>query len=262
MKRLLICIILLGNNVNAHALVSYSRYLPRKNGIPLCTNRLAINTPATFGKTHFIRGYAPALTTQQQDMLQKKTRTHQTSTNYPSAHLDFSKDRVCEVFFSPDDDVHTILISLIDQEQESISIAIYSFTDRDIAKALERAEQRGVSITIVTDFASTHDRYSKIGQLLKSTISISVYNPKAKKHNGARRAAGLMHNKFAVFGKNNGGKSLVWTGSFNFTRAGHLYNQENVIILDDQQIVDKYTQRFETIKKQSHRYRSPVYETG
>ncbi len=221
--------------------------------VPHSTTYLCLNTPPAFGKTHFIRGYHHSSSQMQQaEKQQQQTRIG------AYAQLDFGRERLCDAFFSPDDDVRSILISLIEQEQVSICIAIYSFTDRMIAKALDQARQRGVAIDIVVDPSCLYDRYSKIDQLLKDNITILIYNPKSRKNNGAKRASGLMHNKFALFGKNNGEKSILWTGSFNFTRSGHLYNQENIIILDDQLVVKKYMQRFEHIKKQSYVYRSPI----
>ena len=58
-----------------------------------------------------------------------------------------------------------------------------------------------------------------------------------------------MHNKFVLFENNILGKSLVSTGSFNFTRAAHRNNQENILVLDDDLFVMKYGKKFEQIKR-------------
>jgi len=60
-----------------------------------------------------------------------------------------------------------------------------------------------------------------------------------------------MHNKFVIFSCNVGNKTLLWTGSFNFTKSAQLRNQENVVVLDDPCIIEKYEKQFEVIKKRT-----------
>ncbi len=49
---------------------------------------------------------------------------------------------------------------------------------------------------------------------------------------------------------------MVCTGSFNFTRAAHRSNQENVLVLDDDFFVIKYGKKFEQLKECSDHYRA------
>ena len=54
-----------------------------------------------------------------------------------------------------------------------------------------------------------------------------------------------MHHKFAVI------DSLVLvTGSFNWTTMAAYYNDENVIIVEDKRLIEKYNQEFENLWKQ------------
>ena len=62
-----------------------------------------------------------------------------------------------------------------------------------------------------------------------------------------------MHNKFILFGKNVGGKSLFWTGSFNFTKSAKMNNQENVVILDEIQLIDRYNKQFAVLKERIYK---------
>ena len=60
------------------------------------------------------------------------------------------------------------LISLINGAQKNINISIYSFTNKEIAKALKKAAQRGVSINIIYDMESNKKNpKSTIGYLSK-----------------------------------------------------------------------------------------------
>jgi phosphatidylserine/phosphatidylglycerophosphate/cardiolipin synthase-like enzyme len=154
------------------------------------------------------------------------------------------------VLFTPDDDTYEILTTLINEETKSIKIAIFNFTDGTIAKALKIALTKKISVEIITDRSSIADRYTKIDELYYAGARIYIFNPaKTNKKNG------LMHNKFIIFESNFDQQSLVWTGSYNLTRAAHNFNQENVIVLNRKGIYKKYTQQFETIKKRSDLYR-------
>jgi len=152
-----------------------------------------------------------------------------------------SDQKVLKSFFAPDDDIRSVLISLIKAEQESICIAIYWKTQKDIADALVEAYERGVKIEIIADRGYGSDRYSKIPHLANNKIPVWVFQTDIKTN-------ALMHNKFVIF-KNILGRSLVWTGSYNFTNRANDSNQENVIVLDDKNIVESFSNQFSKIKK-------------
>ena len=146
----------------------------------------------------------------------------------PSPNLpDFNARLVChdgcykQAFFSPDDNVQEILVQLIDQEQTSIKIAIFSFTDGKIAQALVDARRRGVKVEVIVDVTGIKDKFSKIEWLKSNGITVIVYDPK-----NTSIYNDIMHHKFVVFGKNVGGKSLLWTGSYNFTKSVTLKNKK------------------------------------
>lgn len=147
----------------------------------------------------------------------------------------------CEVYFSPQDHLAERLIGLIDKEQKSIKVAIYSITHGKIARALQQAAERGVLVELVIDPNSTKLK-SPIHRL--SNMGIYVWDPPATfvgKSNKAKK--GLMHDKFCIFGDH-----LVWTGSFNFTYDAEGRNEENVVILDSLQAAKKYKEHFDEIK--------------
>jgi len=152
-----------------------------------------------------------------------------------------SDQKVLKSFFSPDDDIRSVLINLIRAEKESISVAIYWKTQKDIAEALVEAYERGVKIEIIADRGYGSDRYSKIPYLANNKIPVWVFQTDIKTN-------ALMHNKFVIF-KNILGRSLVWTGSYNFTNRANDSNQENVVVLDDKKIVESFSNQFSKIKK-------------
>jgi|GEM_PF-1294231 len=194
-------------------------------------------TPA-FGKTHFILDAPTKLLLEKSPISIMQLPTHKGESR---------------VLFSPDDDVAGALIDYINNEQKSIKVAIFSFTNGTISQALIEAHNRGIHIEIVVDTAYGRDKFSKIERLKEAGVAVYCYNPR----NNKTLLSDIMHNKFIVFELNKDNHSLVWTGSFNFTKSAAVNNQENVVIIDDWQVVNKYEQQFERLKKRSSRHYCP-----
>ena len=121
----------------------------------------------------------------------------QSPTAYAHKVISNNGSSIKQALFSPEDDVKSVLIGLINQEKKHISLAIFTLTDKDIAQALIDAYDRKVSIEIVTDRTTYMSDYSKIPLLAKKNITIYIY-PQLK--NIDKAAASLMHNKFIIFG--------------------------------------------------------------
>jgi phosphatidylserine/phosphatidylglycerophosphate/cardiolipin synthase-like enzyme len=68
-----------------------------------------------------------------------------------------------------------------------------------------------------------------------------------------------MHNKFIVFESNLFGRSILWTGSFNFTHSARLRNQENILVLDEPAIVERYRKQFAVIKTRCRQYNQNAF---
>lgn len=168
--------------------------------------------------------------------------------SYAQKMLLASGSVVKRALFSPDDDIKTVLIGLIEQEKKHIALAVFTLTDKDVAQALIDAHDRGVVIELVTDRSTMVSDYSKIPLLSKSGVIIYSY-PKMKDIDKAHQS--LMHNKFILFYSSLQGKMLLWTGSFNLSRAASYSNQENVIVLDDSTLAATYAQRFSFLKERS-----------
>lgn len=153
---------------------------------------------------------------------------------------------IAKAFFSPDTDIQSILISLINSEKESISLAIYCFTQKETANALVKAYKRGIKIQVVSDREYAVNRSSKIPHISNHRIPVWVLQ-----NDSNLMYTPLMHNKFVIFGKNFNDKPVLWTGSYNFTQGANLRNQENVVILDNPEIIESFKKQFNTLKERS-----------
>ncbi len=134
-----------------------------------------------------------------------------------------------KVYFSPRGSCQQAIIAEIKKAHQSIDIAMYYLTSKPIAQALARARERDVRIRIVLDKSQEKQHSSKSSYLLKQGIAIKYH-----------RGQGLMHNKFAIID----GKLLI-TGSFNWTATAEEKNEENLLIIDELQAIEKYQQRFD-----------------
>jgi len=198
----------------------------------VCSN---LKLPRDFGKTHFIVGASS------KKLLKKSQKIHSIE-----EMLKPGENGIHYTMFAPDDNVLDVLVYLINKEKVSIRMAAFLLTDYKIVKAILEARARGVQIEIVFDAKTVYGKNYKRVKLLKSRgVKIFVYKARKKVKKNISK---LMHNKFIIFGDNIYNRTLVWTGSFNFTYSAHMSNQENVVIFDDATSVKKFSDRFDYLK--------------
>lgn len=212
---------------------------------PTTEQRAQPTVPETFGKSHFIVGM-PQEQTKALEKISSSTKPIPTDSCFVSC----GNGPLCQALFSPDDGIEKKLIDLIDHEQNKMLIAIFQFTDIEVARALKRAKERGVTIEIVADPSCLQDKFNKISLLQALDFTIFVYNAQTGKASMSNR----MHHKFIVFDKNIGDKKLVWVGSYNFTKSADNANQESVIVLEDNVLHQKFSTQFVRLKERSFTY--------
>ena len=154
----------------------------------------------------------------------------------------------CTPLFPSENNITETIINLINEEQKSIKLAIYFLTDWAIGQALVNAHIRGIKVTIITDHSSAKDtQFSKIKKLAKEDIN--VYSYESTKD-------GIMHNKFMILKQNYQNKTILLTGSFNFTHSAQSKNMENVIIIRDSKVAKIYSNYFKKLKKECTKIKS------
>lgn len=155
-----------------------------------------------------------------------------------------------KVYFSLYNDPESIIIEKIDNAKEFINIAMYAFTDREIAQAIIRAKDRGVDIKIYLDRSQVNAEYSKSRYFINNAIE------------GIRISSNnyIMHNKFAVIDN-----KIVITGSYNWTASAGERNDENLLVIDDKNIIKEYQNQFNNLwnnKYSPERYQELISEAG
>lgn len=133
-----------------------------------------------------------------------------------------------EVYFSLYDNPQKEIIKNINQAEAFINIAMYIFTDREIALPLVKAHERGVKVRLYLDKDQVDYQYSQsrflVQKGIKTRISSNNY---------------IMHHKFAIIDNR-----LLLTGSYNWTFSANNRNDENLMVIDDPEIIEIFQNQF------------------
>jgi len=135
------------------------------------------------------------------------------------------------------------ILSSISNAQESIYIMIYSFTHKQIAKALKDAAKRGVKVNIITDLKQSKNEFTQIAYLNKYN-NISLYTLEGKK--AKKGHSGSMHLKTIIIDD-----TLTYTGSANYSQSAFTIHYENIILFNDPKTAQIYKDYFYEIKKKA-----------
>ncbi|WP_407308759.1 phospholipase D-like domain-containing protein [Desulfosporosinus sp. SB140] len=132
------------------------------------------------------------------------------------------------------------LESQINSAKTSLDIAIYSLTKKDIVESIISAKKRGVYVRIITDRteAKTKTQASELLLLKKANIPI-----KEDTHSG------LMHMKVSIIDK-----SVVTTGSYNYTQNASTDNDEVLVVIHDSKIASNWADEFEQMWDDTKNY--------
>jgi len=135
-----------------------------------------------------------------------------------------------KIFFSPKGGAIEQIIRQIDNAQDYIDIAMYSFTYQPISEAVVRARNRGVKVRILMDKGQSQGKYSKYKYLLDNGIAVIQ-----------DRHVGIMHNKIAIIDGR-----ILFTGSYNWSKSAEERNQENLLeFIDEEEIIKIYQERLD-----------------
>ena len=143
-----------------------------------------------------------------------------------------------EVYFSPYGGCTDAIIRELNKAKNTILVQAYSFTSAPIAKALLNAHKRGVKVEVILDKSQETQKYSSATFLYNAGIPVTI---------DAEHA--IAHNKVMIID----GETVI-TGSFNFTKAAEENNAENLLVIHDKRLADRYRKNWEEHEKHSEAY--------
>jgi phosphatidylserine/phosphatidylglycerophosphate/cardiolipin synthase-like enzyme len=133
------------------------------------------------------------------------------------------------VYFSPHGGCTDAIVRQLNQAKETVLVQAYTFTSGPIAKALLEAHKRGVKVQVILDKSQRTDKYSSATFLQNAGISTFIDDKHAKAHNKVMVIDG----------------HIVVTGSFNFTKEAEERNAENLLVIDDKEVAEKYAKNWQ-----------------
>jgi phosphatidylserine/phosphatidylglycerophosphate/cardiolipin synthase-like enzyme len=143
-----------------------------------------------------------------------------------------------EVYFSPHGGCTDAIVRELNKAKSTILIQAYPFTSAPIAKALLNAHKRGVKIEVILDKSQRTQKYSSATFFYNQGIPVKI---------DAQHA--IAHNKVMVID----GETVI-TGSFNFTKTAEETNAENLLVIRDKKLAERYIKNW-----QEHERHSEVY---
>jgi phosphatidylserine/phosphatidylglycerophosphate/cardiolipin synthase-like enzyme len=152
-----------------------------------------------------------------------------------------------EVYFSPKGGATEAVVRALDSAKQTVFVQAYSFTNKEIATALRDARRRGVVIHVILDKKDNlSDHFSAADFVANSGILVLLDGKHA-----------IAHNKIMVIDS-----ETVITGSFNFTNQAEDHNAENLLVIHDQGLAERYLANWHDHEAHSEPYtgRSEVVE--
>ncbi len=144
-----------------------------------------------------------------------------------------------QVYFSPQGGCTEAIVEALNKAKTDVLVLAYSFTSKEIAKALVDAHKRGVHVAIILDKSNRSLKYSAADFVAHMDIPTFI---------DAKHA--IAHNKVMIIDK-----VVVATGSFNFTAAAENNNAENLIIIQSRDLANIYIENWYKHQRHSMAYR-------
>jgi len=149
-----------------------------------------------------------------------------------SAAANAAEPQVC---FTPGEDCDGMLINQIGRAKSEILVQAMLFTNMKIAKALVVAEERGVKVRAIFS-----RRTGKAAAYLHERGVDIVQDTDVK----------TQHNKVMILDR-----SIVATGSYNYTNAAENKNAENIVFLDTPGVAKRFVDNWIKRANASHPYK-------
>lgn len=148
-----------------------------------------------------------------------------------------------EVLFSPDDIVVSRLTQLISEAQQNVSFLVYSFASDDLRTSLRSKADDGVTVGGVVEFDPVNPNSPNPNESLVEELNLTRQaglnvlldrNPEA-----------LNHKIMIIDGK------IVVIGSYDFTNRAEIENDENVLIIHNEMVAQKFMEEFERVNSRA-----------
>ena len=136
-----------------------------------------------------------------------------------------------EALFSPGNSCRNTIIRYLTASKPNVKICVFTISDDLITEAIINAKQRGVKVLIVTDNDKLYDLGSDIIRIAREGILTRIDN-----------TSNHMHHKFMIVDD-----QVLVNGSYNWTRSAANYNQENIIVSREKELIRLFNTEFDKL---------------
>ena len=144
------------------------------------------------------------------------------------------KPALLECYFFPNQNNERKVVDMFRTCKKTLDLAIFTLTKDSISNAIEEAHKRGVKVRLIADDSCSLMLGSDVRKL--AAMGVPTKTDKAKYY---------MHNKVAIIDK-----SVLVTGSYNWSRQATNYNQENILFFENKDLCEKYTEEYDKLWEQ------------
>jgi phosphatidylserine/phosphatidylglycerophosphate/cardiolipin synthase-like enzyme len=142
-----------------------------------------------------------------------------------------------QLLFSPEDGVAARIQALLKDARESIYFMAYSFTANDLGATLLQRFEDGLTVAgVMDDDQIISNQGSEYGSFKQAGVDV--------RRDGN---AGQMHHKVIILDR-----TIVITGSYNFSASAEQHNDENVVIINDPGVASQYLAEFQRVYDQAN----------
>ncbi len=153
---------------------------------------------------------------------------------YPKVYIrEENKTFLVENYFCPEDDCEDKVAGSL-SEAGSVYFMTFSFTSKPLASLLVEKSKNSL-VEGVMETTQAKGKYSAFPLFQKNNLSVSLDK---NKYN--------MHNKVFILDPSTD-KSILITGSYNPTWSADKRNDENILIIHNKEITEKYFEEYEQI---------------
>jgi competence ComEA-like helix-hairpin-helix protein len=148
-----------------------------------------------------------------------------------------------------------LIINTLDRANKNVDLALFVFTDQNIANELETRHQKQVQIRALIDREFAFRDYSEGMDLLGVALSNNCrYEPNNRPWQNTIQTVGTtdlpigdkLHHKFAIIDNR-----IVITGSHNWSDAADRLNDETLLIIDSSQLAAHFDREFNNLYSQA-----------
>ncbi len=140
-----------------------------------------------------------------------------------------------ENYFCPEDWCANKVLKILEGANKSIDFMTFSFTHDELGDAVIDKFESGIKVRGVFE-KSQNNKYNEYSKMVAEGMDVTWDG------NGAN-----MHHKVFIVDR-----SIVVTGSFNPSKNGDTRNDENVLIIYDSSIAERYLKEFERVLEEAN----------